>query len=134
MASKPRRRSKPTVKSQFNKMRDKVQHKHQLMQMTLTDLSKRRTLKSITTVKQPTLGQRARQKFGVIHAIVMGLIEECTTKTMFIVEDIQRMTVLPGPDVAFAIRDLIGIGFVSRTLVRGLYSLPSNQEVATSAE
>jgi hypothetical protein len=110
-----------TAARQLKKMRDKVRHKRQLLHMSLTDLSAKRSVRRTCLPPNQTLAERARQMFGVVHAIIMGLIEECSSKSMFIVEDIQRMTVLPLPDVEFAIRDLLRGGLIVCTPVPQLY-------------
>ena len=106
---------------QLKKVRDRVRHKRQLLRMSLTDLAARRSVRRTDSPPPLTLAERARRMFGVVHAIIMGLIEECSSKTMFIVEDIQRMTVLPLPDVEFAIRDLLRGGLIVCTPVPQLY-------------
>ena len=84
---------------------------------------------SKSTARTTTRVQRARELFSVVHAIVMGLIEEHNNKAAFIVDDIQRMTVLPEPDVAFAIRDLLRANLILGTDVPALYRLPSSNSM-----
>lgn len=117
-------RTKRAMGERLKRLSALVRRKRRLVTSALTDLDKKRATRGLSaTQAPPTQAQRARKLFGVVHAIVMGLVEECHQSTMFIVEDVQRMTVLPAPDVAFALRDLVSAGLIKRTPVPALYSL-----------
>ena len=73
------------------------------------------------TTTTPTRSERPSEVRRRIRQIVLGLAREHGSP--FLVEDLQNQTHLPGPDVAFAVRDLVRRGAMQRTKCPDLFKL-----------